>query len=232
MLRDLEVLTNPGGSRISAIVDINGTVGDQYQIFVSDSDGNFSFDPGDTYFINGGGTLGLGHVLSDGNGVTLNSTTQGADVLPMAISGQIGPGQTVRILRFEIQQPDTGSAESSASQPASGRLRRRLDDLSDAVKGSIVNFDTGFDSIDPYVTSDLTQTQFTDNGPIGTLFVYFSESLDEATAGNADNYSLVGAGTDGQFGTARRRLLRPDTVLQRLRQLVARLPPNLRPGHG
>jgi hypothetical protein len=201
--RVIDVFTNPGTAPITQLIEYEGFTSSS--IITASSDGDLVFDPTDTYLatdnsVDGDNRASLGHVFMDGQRLTLVSTFRNNSRLEWSFNITVGPGQTVRLMMLETQQLSRAEALAQAANlvtlpPAA------LANLTAEEKGSILNFNTGFDAIAPHVISTSPDLSVTQTGNIAAISATFSEQLNAATAGDPANYRLIFAGPDHQLDT-------------------------------
>jgi len=203
--RYLDVFYNPSAETITRRVTLFGYLGSEgATVITSSGSGDLLFDAGDNYLAtddgDGIGDLSLAHVLMDGKRNQLASVNRSGANLDWSFDVTIAPGQTVRLMTFAVQQLNRAAAQAQATRLV-GLPASALANLTDAEKGSIINFDTGLDTIAPVVASiDPVPGQYR-TGTIRRFTVTFSEPMDVTTASDAGNYRLVDVGDDGELGT-------------------------------
>jgi hypothetical protein len=204
-VRYLDVLQNSGTGLITHQVTFHGY--SYSSTIIADSSSNGSFGISDTYLATDDATdtfssrLAQAHVFMDGSALTMSSASLSGGSLSRTFTVTVGPGQTVRLMTLESQQLTRANAIAQAQSlltlPAA-----TLAHLSDQEKGSILNFNTGFDSIAPYISSTNLNLPNDQYGDISQIEMTFSEPMVAAAASEPSNYSLVSSGADREIGTA------------------------------
>ncbi len=203
--RFLDVFSNPYSTPITTSISFSGSLAaGATSIIATSSDGSGNFNPADTYVVTSDSQnayLAVGHVFMDGTALKLADANFTNGAMAWSYIVTIGPGQTVRLMTLESQQETEAAAQDAAQALSTLSTPGVLDNLTDDEKGSILNFTTGFDTLAPFVTNNLSQPRFDNYGPVVSLNVNTSKPLDPDSASNPANYTLVGAGPDGVFGT-------------------------------
>ena len=204
-IRYLDVLQNPSTEPITREITFYGYT--YSSTIIADSSGNGSFGANDTYLATDDATdafssrLAQAHVFMDGSALTMSSARLSSGSLSRTFTVTVGPGQTVRLMTLESQQLTRANAIAQAQSlltlPAA-----TLAHLSNQEKGSILNFNTGFDSVAPYIRSTNLNLPNDQYGDISLIAMTFSEPVLAAAANEPSNYSLVSSGADHVIGTA------------------------------
>ena len=204
--RYLEVLTNPTAATVTRRVTVYGNLGsDGSTVVFLSSGGDTVFGPDDTYLgtddADGTGDLTLGHVFMDGDRLRLAAAFRsGSDNLYWSFDVGIGPGQTVRVMTLVTQQLNRSDTTARLAELV-GLGGGALDGLTDAEKGTIVNFDTGLDTLAPVVAASAPDLSGVVLPAVSEVALTFSEPMAAGPAGDGANYTLVEAGPDGAFDT-------------------------------
>jgi hypothetical protein len=203
--RFIDVLHNPGNTPITRRVSGYGNLGsDGSTVITGSGSGDLLLGVNDTWLgtddSNGSGDLSLAHVFMDGQRQTLVAASRNSDNLDWSFDVTIGPEQTVRLMTFAVQESDRITAQQQAERLV-GLPANALAYLSDDEKGSILNFDTGLDSLAPFVTSVLPVPGNLPEDSVTEFNLVFSEAMQLGAASNPANYTLLAAGSDKTFGT-------------------------------
>jgi hypothetical protein len=203
--RFIDVLHNPGTTPITRRISGSGNLGsDGATVLTGSGSGDLLFGITDTWLgtddADGSGDLSLAHVFMDGKRDTLVSASRSGDNLYWGFDVTVGPGQTVRLMTFAIQETTREAAGLQAERlvhlPATALANLSAEEL-----GSIINFDTGVDSVAPFVLSiDPAGSRLPQNS-VTQLSLIFSEKLLASTASNPNNFTLLSSGPDRVFGT-------------------------------
>ena len=204
--RFIDVLQNPGAETITRRVMLHGNLGsDNATVITASGSGDLLFDPSDNYLAtdddDGTWDLSLSHVLMDGRHARLATANRSGDNLYWSFDVTVAPGQTVRLMTFAVQELNRAASQAQATRLV-GLPATALANLTDEEKGSIINFDTGRDTIAPVVASIDPVPGIYFEGTINQFTVTFSEPMNAASANDAGNYRFVNVGDDGELGTA------------------------------